>query len=409
MYFLYESSTGLSLFKVGSDNTDLKLINTYNFANNEEALQHQDLIKTKTLDLLVQDLKKPKIKVSCSNVAKFIKKQYDISAKELDDPKEILELINKQFFNTNQQEIVQNQLSLSHKMSRYQLKINSESVDQLIVESVTLLLKSDEEINSFNAKLMEWVVWSFPEVVKAFQLTDFVRINSIIGGNKRNVSNIELERYFDDDQINFIKQIALTSCGTDISDEDTQRIKALSNQILELQKIQYQLKNYIETRMQCIAPNLSDLVGPMVAAKLLSRAKSLRNLAKAPASTIQILGAEMTLFNSQRDGEDNPKYGFLYQAELIQEVEKEMRGKVARQVACQAAIRIRQDVFGSKDEQDQNRQNAKKLIKLQQYKEKQLEKQLKETIPQKTQQVVQEQKEIDMFDVVFLEPSKKRQ
>ncbi|CAL6052566.1 Nucleolar_protein NOP5 [Hexamita inflata] len=406
MYFLYESSTGLSLFKVGSENTDLKLVNTYNFANNEEALQHQDLIKTKTLDLLVQDLKKPKIKVSCSNVAKFIKKQYDISAKELDDPKEILELINKQFFNTNQQEIVQNQLSLSHKMSRYQLKINSESVDQLIVESVTLLLKSDEEINSFNAKLMEWVVWSFPEVVKAFQLTDFVRINSIIGGNKRNVSNIELERYFDDDQINFIKQIALTSCGTDISDEDTQRIKALSNQILELQKIQYQLKNYIETRMQCIAPNLSDLVGPMVAAKLLSRAKSLRNLAKAPASTIQILGAEMTLFNSQRDGEDNPKYGFLYQAELIQEVEKEMRGKVARQVACQAAIRIRQDVFGSKDEQDQNRQNANKLIKLQQYKEKQ---QLKETIQPKAQEVVQEQKEIDMFDVVFLEPSKKRQ
>ena len=48
--------------------------------------------------------------------------------------------------------------------------------------------------------------------------------------------------------------------------------------------------------MQAIAPNLAALIGEMVGARLISHAGSLTNLAKCPASTVQILGAEKALF-----------------------------------------------------------------------------------------------------------------
>jgi nucleolar protein 58 len=44
--------------------------------------------------------------------------------------------------------------------------------------------------------------------------------------------------------------------------------------------------------MNAIAPNLTVMVGELVGARLIAHAGSLMNLAKYPASTVQILGAE---------------------------------------------------------------------------------------------------------------------
>ena len=44
--------------------------------------------------------------------------------------------------------------------------------------------------------------------------------------------------------------------------------------------------------MGIVAPNLAALIGDTVGARLISKAGSLTSLAKCPASTVQILGAE---------------------------------------------------------------------------------------------------------------------
>jgi len=50
--------------------------------------------------------------------------------------------------------------------------------------------------------------------------------------------------------------------------------------------------------MQDIAPNLATLIGETVGARLISHVGSLTNLAKCPAPTLQILGAEKALFRA---------------------------------------------------------------------------------------------------------------
>ena len=58
------------------------------------------------------------------------------------------------------------------------------------------------------------------------------------------------------------------------------------------------LYEYLSNRMNAIAPNLTIMVGELVGARLISHAGSLMNLAKQPASTVQILGAEKALFRA---------------------------------------------------------------------------------------------------------------
>jgi hypothetical protein len=63
-----------------------------------------------------------------------------------------------------------------------------------------------------------------------------------------------------------------------------------------LQITRHKLHTYLMDKMHTIAPNLSALIGEVVGARLISHAGSLTNLAKYPASTVQILGAEKALF-----------------------------------------------------------------------------------------------------------------
>ena len=86
-----------------------------------------------------------------------------------------------------------------------------------------------------------------------------------------------------------------------------QRVAALKNavffaafpgQVVALSQYRLQLSDYLRSRMQAIAPNLTIMVGELVGARLIAHAGSLINLAKQPASTVQILGAEKALFRA---------------------------------------------------------------------------------------------------------------
>lgn len=69
------------------------------------------------------------------------------------------------------------------------------------------------------------------------------------------------------------------------------------------------------------------------------------NLAKAPASTIQILGAEKALFRALKTKHDTPKYGLIYHASLVGQATGKNKGKIARVLAAKSAIGSRIDAL----------------------------------------------------------------
>jgi nucleolar protein 56 len=82
-----------------------------------------------------------------------------------------------------------------------------------------------------------------------------------------------------------------------------------------------------------------------VAARLISHAGSLTNLAKYPASTIQILGAEKALFRALKTKSNTPKYGLIFHSSFIGKAGTANKGRISRYLANKCAIASRIDCF----------------------------------------------------------------
>src|SRR5688572_5541677 len=86
--------------------------------------------------------------------------------------------------------------------------------------------------------------------------------------------------------------------------------------------------------------------GPASISSSLFVAGSLINLAKHPASTVQILGAEKALFRALKTKKDTPKYGLIYHATLVGQTNAKLKGKMSRMLAAKAALATRVDALG---------------------------------------------------------------
>lgn len=122
-----------------------------------------------------------------------------------------------------------------------------------------------------------------------------------------------------------------------------------------------QLYDYLKSRMLAIAPNLTILVGELVGARLISHAGSLMNLAKHPASTVQILGAEKALFRALKTKHDTPKYGLIYHAQLVGQSSAKLKGKASRMLAAKASLACRVDALGDDVKTDLGAEHRAKL------------------------------------------------
>jgi len=87
------------------------------------------------------------------------------------------------------------------------------------------------------------------------------------------------------------------------------------------------------------------LIGETVAARLIAKAGSLTSLAKCPASTIQILGAEKALFRALKTKGNTPKYGLIYHSSFIGRAAAKNKGRISRYLANKCSIASRIDTF----------------------------------------------------------------
>jgi nucleolar protein 58 len=238
------------------------------------------------------------------------------------------------------------QLGLSHSMSRYKLKFSADKVDTMVIQAVGLLDELDKEINTYAMRVKEWYGWHFPEMQAL--VPDNASYSKLVleCGMRTSFREMDLSSILEDEsQVAALKEAAEISMGTEIADLDILNISSLAEQVLSLTEYRSQLYEYLKNRMNAIAPNLTILVGELVGARLISHAGSLMNLAKQPASTVQILGAEKALFRALKTKHDTPKYGLIYHASLIGQAAPKNKGKISRVLAAKASLAIRVDAL----------------------------------------------------------------
>ncbi|KAG6930013.1 NOP56 ribonucleoprotein [Chelydra serpentina] len=241
------------------------------------------------------------------------------------------------------------QLGLGHSYSRAKVKFNVNRVDNMIIQSISLLDQLDKDINTFSMRVREWYGYHFPELIKIVSDNyTYCRLAKCIG-NRKELSEESLEGLeeivMDSAKAQAILDASRSSMGMDISPIDLINIESFSSRVISLSEYRKGLQEYLRSKMSQVAPSLSALIGEVVGARLISHAGSLTNLAKYPASTVQILGAEKALFRALKTHGNTPKYGLIFHSTFIGRAATRNKGRISRYLANKCTIASRIDCF----------------------------------------------------------------
>ncbi|MFP3261899.1 MAG: C/D box methylation guide ribonucleoprotein complex aNOP56 subunit [Nitrososphaeria archaeon] len=234
-------------------------------------------------------------------------------------------------------------------VSQQKLKEQAARLDLHAIQLVQAIDEIDKTINLFYMRLREWYGLHFPELYSVIEdpetYLNIVHVfpdRSEITAEKLEEINIPRKK------AEIIESLAKASKGASFDEEMSRLIDQLAEVTIRLFKLRKEAARQLEKIMEQVAPNVTSLVGATIGARLLSKASSLERLAKLPASTIQVLGAEKALFRALKSHAKPPKHGIIFQYKLIHDAPKKLRGKLARALAAKLAIAARIDYYSGK-------------------------------------------------------------
>jgi nucleolar protein 56 len=198
--------------------------------------------------------------------------------------------------------------------------------DEHIVKAIAYLDEQAHMTNVLIGRLREWYSLHFPELERLVSREKFIELVS----EKADRS---------------VMGLVQDSVGAEVTPNEIETFMLIGRSIRKADETTSKLRHYIEDKMGAVAPNLNHLAGPLIGARLISYAKGLERLARMPSSTVQLLGAEKSLFKHLRDGSKPPKHGIIFQHPMVHSAPLRLRGKIARAFASKISIAARADFY----------------------------------------------------------------
>jgi len=227
-------------------------------------------------------------------------------------------------FIKNEEELnrIINEVSIEYTKNKIS---NISKKDKMIIQAVSALDDTIKTLNQMSERLREWHSLNSPK-------------SSIADHEKFAEHIIELD----------LSKLV----SSKLKEKDVLIIKKFSEQLKKTFELKKELESYLEKSVPEEIPNISALLGPILAARLLAKAGSLERLAKLPSSAIQLLGAEKSLFKYLKGKETMrgpPKFGVLFVHPDIQTAQKEVQGKIARLLSAKLTLAARADFYSKHD------------------------------------------------------------
>ncbi len=214
------------------------------------------------------------------------------------------------------------------KLTQLAIK-ESVTEDQLIIQAISNINELDKVCNVLAKRLREWYSHYFPE------------LSELLVNHERFVELVATET-----KESLLKKEKIKSTmGADIGKIHIDEITNLARKIGQLYQLRREHEEYLRKVMLKYCPNLLELAGVTIGARLIELAKGLKRLALLPASTVQLLGAEKALFRHLKTGSKSPKYGVIISHPLIQNAGKKQKGKASRMLADKLSLCARLDFF----------------------------------------------------------------
>lgn len=252
---------------------------------------------------------------------------------------------------------------ISMEIAKLRVRGSIERRDLIAAQAIQALDDLDKTINLLMSRIREWYGIQFPELDRHLDKHEtYCRLVVNLGYREAFTEENLAKEELPETKIQQIAKAAGSSMGADIAEADLREIQALCKSILNLYSLRQKLEEYMDDVMQEIAPNIKSLAGSLLGARMIAIAGGLQNVARLPASTIQVLGAEKALFRSLKTGTRPPKHGLIFQHTYIHDAKRWQRGKLARALAGKLAIAARADAFGDRDISKTLKENLDKRV-----------------------------------------------
>lgn len=218
--------------------------------------------------------------------------------------------------------------------------------DLSAVQAVRAMDDLDKTLNLLAGRVREWFGLHFPEMDRMIEKHDsYARLVAKLGNRKNFTYDNLLAEGIPKEKAEELAAAAKKSMGAEIGDPDLVVLQSFCELMLDLYKFRAKSEDYVGDVLKQVAPNMTAVVGAALSARLISIAGSLDHLAKMPASTLQVLGAEKALFRSLKTGARPPKHGVIFQHTAIHQSPRWQRGKIARALSGKLSIAARIDAF----------------------------------------------------------------
>jgi len=214
------------------------------------------------------------------------------------------------------------------KFTKYKMK-HEASKDIFLVQAVRTYEDLQKEINVMAEHFYELVIPYYPEItgdpIKSVKLFHEYR-------SRENIPDFS------------------GTTGIDLNEDDLKIICDYADSVYKTMKLIDSLEKYIKKLANKVAPNMSNIVGPLITAKLISKAGSLKRIASMSSSSIQLLGAEKALFRYLKNKKraSPPKYGIIFFSPYIQKAPASIHGKLARIISSKLSIAAKIDYYSKR-------------------------------------------------------------
>ena len=241
---------------------------------------------------------------------------------------EIFETVELPFPNDDQMQLLDEAALL---LSKQNVDESSSDPDRRLEH----LIRAADEIRSswvlLEARLTEWIVLLIPRA------------------NMENSRNKLAKLVISSPEISDLAgHFEVTLPNKTVDDSEWLVIKNWAETVASLQSQLDRIESTIRELAFEHLPSLSAIAGPLIAAKLCVAAHGRMRLARLPAGTVQILGAEKAFFSHLKQGTKTPKHGLIYSHVLISRSPKPVRGRISRMLAARMSLAARIDAFDGK-------------------------------------------------------------
>lgn len=341
MFYLLECPLGVALFK--KDEEQVSLLDKHTFGTDSDPISifsslDEGVVPDSIKDLIRQHCPPAStINILSEKLAKSLGDELHVNV--VCTPDECFRRIRLncfKHFGISKDEYKAQTARMAHRM------IETDRSDVVLIDILNYVEEMDVCINNRIMRVREWYSIHFPELNSILENNmEYLKMVLRVGNRKTFIQDEKSETEHTDNSR--LVDLARQSMGCDMKDADIQSIKDDVLNILKDVEYREGMLVFMKTKAQQGFPNLYNLIGEVILARLLRKAGSISKLSQLPSSTVQILGSEKAFNEAIKSKGNTPKHGIIFNHSFISGLPDNIRGRVARVVANKIALCARVD------------------------------------------------------------------